>query len=521
MCTAPDHVFACQRRHFTIRLAAKGRFCLRADEQKMALLSEEFHRRIARIPAHGIGLSVDVYSPDVFSLLDELELRGLTYGYLEVFKASSRALGALRRRIPDARLAYHGEGIWLTQPDLRAAYPIEHELRSAASHLHALASAWINHECASKQIAGYSFGTYVPPLFTHDAAVITAWNARYVQQALDQLVDDPDGAGPLLLLEMPPLTYFKFGDLGVQEFFDAVVHHASCGLVLDVGHLWTVYRYSGGSSTTSLRSFVATFLDRFPLERVVQIHVAGLGPGATSAPPLDHASRRGDFLIDAHACPIPEVLFDMLDLILAHPRLCHLRGVALEVDTKPIGAIVAEFETFGKRYGERVHGLTHRPSSPRSGGGRPPSCAEQEEPECAGRVLALYDAYARAISGRVRPTETALPVGDQDGAGLDHYSRAYLPAEILDWGGTVRDIFPETCRRLDAEGISLVSFVGFWFRAPRPVTEPYDFFLIKLDRFVEFIRECLPQAEEQARREAQTMREAYSAANDVVSVCEE
>lgn len=485
----------------------------------MALLSEEFHRRVTRIPAHGLGLSVDVYSPDIFSLLDELELRGLTYGYLEVFKASARALGALRRRVPAARLAYHGEGIWLTQPDLLTAYPIEDELQSAASHLRVLESAWINHECASKQIAGYSFGTYLPPLFTHDAAVITARNVRYVQGRLDRLVDDPRGARPLLLLETPPLTYFKFGDLGVHEFFETVARHASCGLVLDVGHLWTVYRYSGEPSAASLRSFVTAFLDRFPLERVVQIHLAGLGPGTTSAPAGDGASPRGDFWIDAHACPIPEVLFDMLDLILAHPRLCHLRGVALEVDTKPVEAIVAEFDAFGKRYGERIRELTLQPSSPPTGGtATSQGAGERDEPGRSSRVLTLYDAYARVVSGRVQPGETALPVGDQDLICLEHYRRAYLPEEILDWGGTLRDMFPETCRRLDAEGIPLVSFVTFWFRAARPVTAPYDFFLIKMDRFVEFVRECLPQAAQQAQREAETMRDAYCAANDLVSV---
>lgn len=467
-------------------------------------------------------MSVDVYAPDVFALLDALTLRGLTYGYLEVFKASSRALGALRRRVPAARLAYHGEGIWLTQPDLLPAYPVEQELRSAVSHLKVLGSAWINHECASKQIAGYSFGTYLPPLFTRDAALVTAGNARYVQGALDRLFDDQGGTGPLLLVELPPLTYFGFGDLAPHEFFEIVARRASCGFVLDVGHLWTIYRYSGEHSVASLRSFVTAFLERYPLERVVQIHLAGLGPGSTSAPLAGRASPGGDCWIDAHARPIPEVLFDMLDLILPHPRLCHLRGVALEVDTKPVDGIVAEFEAFGKRYGERIRELTTRPAAPSAGGaGIPPAPPPPDRPDRAERVLALYGDYARVASGQVQPAETALPVRGQDPAWLEHYRRAYLPEEILEWGGALRDLFPETCRQLDAEGIPLVSFVRFWFRAPRAVREPYDFFLLKLDRFVEFVRECLPRAVEDTRREAETMREAYRAANDLVSVGEE
>ena len=44
---------------------------------------QNFQCRLRAIPPQGIGLSVDVYSPDLFELVKELRRRGLQPGYLE------------------------------------------------------------------------------------------------------------------------------------------------------------------------------------------------------------------------------------------------------------------------------------------------------------------------------------------------------------------------------------------------------------------------------------------------------
>ncbi|MBI5776559.1 MAG: hypothetical protein HY444_04135, partial [Nitrospirae bacterium] len=46
----------------------------------MTSIDQEFLKRVTRIPHHGLGLSVDVYTPDLFELVGELERRGLDYG---------------------------------------------------------------------------------------------------------------------------------------------------------------------------------------------------------------------------------------------------------------------------------------------------------------------------------------------------------------------------------------------------------------------------------------------------------
>ena len=54
--------------------------------------------------------------------------------------------------------------------------------------------------------------------------------------------------------------------------------------------------------------------------------------------------------IDAHAAPIPSILFTMLEQVLAHSNLVSLRAVALEVDTKPIEMIVEEYAEAVRRF---------------------------------------------------------------------------------------------------------------------------------------------------------------------------
>lgn len=135
----------------------------------------------------------------------------------------------------------------------------------ACAQLTALESAWLNHECATKYMAGYAFGTYLPPLYSDLSARVTADNLCFLQDQLDRQVRLQGGHTPLVLLEMPPLTYFACGSLPIADFFRMVIQRTPCGLVLDIGHLWTVYRYTGAWRQQSLQAFAAEFLEAFPL----------------------------------------------------------------------------------------------------------------------------------------------------------------------------------------------------------------------------------------------------------------
>jgi uncharacterized protein len=449
--------------------------------------STTFRRRWADVPTLGVGLSVDVYSPDLFDVVASLDAAKMPCGYFEVFKATGPALADVRRRMANAALPYHGEGLWLTHPNLLRDSGTMEALTTVVEHGRILDSPWINLECASKSIAGYQFGTYLPPPFTPAMADVIARNASALQEYLE----------PVLLLELPPLTYFGYGELSPALFFRRIAQQAPCGFVLDIGHLWTHWRY--GAERMPLRPWLHAFLRDFPLERVVEIHVAGLDRHPCDDGEPDHQPPRW---LDAHPAAIPEVLFEMLEAVLQQPRLSSLRGVALEVDGKDIDVIVQEFGDFQRRFGSRVDAAIEQPKR----------C---QEPFWRGeRFLAPFPdssnaermvrEYAETAVG-ARPVECHRPwYGD-----VARYQRAYLPYEILTWGGDLEAMFPETCRVLDRHGVPAHRFVSWWFEQPRPSLESYDFFLLKLERFVDFVTERLPIARAMASAEAELLRRGY------------
>jgi uncharacterized protein len=474
---------------------------------------QHFQRRADTVPKLGLGLSVDVYSPDVAELVTRFEGLASQPAYLEIFRASTTALRAVRQYLTGVPLTYHGEGLWITQPDFSSAPSFEDELNEVASELNILCSPWLNHECATKQMEGYSFGTYLPPLYTAESANLVAGHITLVQERLDKSRRPDDEYGPLFLLEMPPLTYFMAGTITVPEYFTRVTERTPCGLVLDIGHLWTVYRYTAASRQSSLERFVERFLDEFPMERVIEIHIAGLSrhEAGRSAAVQDGYPE----WIDAHAAPIPAVSWTLLDQVLAHPRLRQLRGVALEVDTKPLELIVEEFAFARGRVGPVIERLlANETRGAHAGSERPDGGNHTLDSEVDRRSLqADYVHYAQVVSGQAPPAGPAWEAVADDPSGLERYIQEYLPHEILHWGGELTDMFPETCRILHHEGLSLNDFVPWWFQRSRPADGPYDFFLLKIDRFLEFVTDRAPALVGSARREAEVLRQAYQEAN--------
>ena len=482
-------------------------------------MQSEFTQRAKSLPAHGLGLSVDVYSPDLLHLVQALREAGLEPGYLEVFKATTSAMQWVRRQLPDIKLPYHGEGLWSTQPEFPDSISGRQGVAEACAQITALHSAWLNHECATKQMAGYAFGTYLPPLYTELSARMTAENLAYLQCRVDQYARG-NGIDPaLVLLEMPPLTYFGCGTLAIPEFFRTVTDRAACGVVLDIGHLWTVYRYTGSWRRQRLEEFAADFLDAFPMERVIEIHVAGLAEFAK--PPDCRAEADGSSLpywIDAHGAPIPEVLFDLFAQVLAHPRLTSLKGVALEVDTKPIAMIVEEFKQCRARFETRVNELQQSCTAALSPAtGRSAEMGQiltVDEREDLQRQYGTYVQFVTTQNPGSMPVDQSLLGGSLEN--LPRYRDSYLPHELLHWGGDLQDMFPRTCRSLCEAQIPLERFVPFWFSRPRSEQEDYDFFLLKIHRFVEFVGETCLSASAIVDGEAEELRAAYRAANEPI-----
>ncbi|MBS0171082.1 MAG: DUF692 family protein [Nitrospira sp.] len=486
-------------------------------------MKSEFTERANQLPILGAGLSVDVYSPDVLQLVRALGEAGLRPGYLEVFKATTSAMQWVRRQLPGVPLTYHGEGLWTTQPDFPQSPSGRQGVAEACAQLAALNSAWLNHECATKQMAGYAVGTYLPPLYTELSARMTAENITFLQAQVDARARQ-DGVDPaLVLLEMSPLTYFGCGAITIPRFFRLVTEQAACGVVLDIGHLWTVYRYTGAWRKQRVEDFVAEFLDEFPMERVIEIHVAGLAEFPASGDRVSTVEE-GDrpYWIDTHGAPIPPLLFEMLAQVLAHPRLRWVKGVALEVDTKPIAMIVEEYGRFVTRFDRSIaevqrQGLAASLAASPSETTPPVHVQRPLTAEQRMELQEQYRAYVQHVAiGTSLPMMGELSLLGGSGDDLIRYRTTYLPHELLHWGGELQDMFPKTCGLLAAAQVSLEQFVPVWFSQPRPEQDDYDFFLLKIDRFVEFVEQLCPSAATCVNTEAQELRDAYCAANEPI-----
>ncbi len=110
--------------------------------------------------------------------------------------------------------------------------------------------------------------------------------------------------------------YFHLGDpLGEPEFLRSILAAPRTHLLLDLHNVYTTAVNAGFEPER--------YIERLPLERVIEIHVSG---GSYSEPtwlPSGRALR-----LDSHDSAVPEEVWRLLDWTL--PRCPHLRGVTLE-----------------------------------------------------------------------------------------------------------------------------------------------------------------------------------------------
>ena len=207
-----------------------------------------------------------------------------------------------------------------------------------------------------------------------------------------------------------------------------------------------------------------------------------------------------------------------LTSILTRGELTSLKGIALEVDTKPIPRIIEDFTNLKETLSEweadagrarrtgnemRIDGN----SSPEGYGGITEADRDRLSQDYSNLVLGVT-----TDSPALEP-HSDLSVTEEEG--WRTYSRSYLQYEILEWGGNVKEMFPETCAGLEKEGIELSRFTTFWFQEPRGSAQPYDFFLLKIRVFVEFVRLTLPAYRSIVEKEAQELIDGYELANQL------
>jgi len=122
----------------------------------------------------------------------------------------------------------------------------------------------------------------------------------YTKQTLERVsahVDEvQQTVGRRMLLENPS-TYILFEDSTIDEidFLDTIAERTGCGLLLDVNNVMV--------SAVNHRLDAFAYIDRFPVERVGEIHLAGYDET------VDGAGDR--LLIDAHNSTVADDVFSL------------------------------------------------------------------------------------------------------------------------------------------------------------------------------------------------------------------
>lgn len=172
------------------------------------------------------------------------------------------------------------------------------QLRWFAGHFN---TAWVSDHLSFSSVNGqYSYDLFPLPFSRN--------SARYVA---DRILAAQEKIGrPLIIENIPYYVDSPEGDLREAEFISTVAEFADCCILLDLNNILV--------NSINHKFDAQRFVQSLPLERVVQIHMAG------------HA-RYGDRAIDTHGASIAEIEFEMLQSVL---QAVPVNGIMIERDQR-------------------------------------------------------------------------------------------------------------------------------------------------------------------------------------------
>lgn len=253
-------------------------------------------------PFLGLGLGIDVFNaaPDWRALVAR-NPRCAAFDFLEVYTRGEPGLASeVREGVPPGfLLAYHHSGFEPVYP----ARPSAGAVRAAAENLRALEAPWCVEELAHRTVDGRYLDFFMPAILSEESARVAVANVRELGRRL-----------PVPVIPENPPYQLPVGPLHVLEYLALVSRGAPVPVVLDLGHLYSFQLARGLDALEGL--------DALPLDRVLELHVAG-------ATVLERDGVRLYEDVHGAARILPAVL-DMLGEVA--PRCPGLRAVTIEVE---------------------------------------------------------------------------------------------------------------------------------------------------------------------------------------------
>ena len=144
-------------------------------------------------------------------------------------------------------------------------------------------SPWVaeHFQCLHTQDRSRSLDYVFPPLYTEEFLQSFCENALVLQDAVE---------APLVMENIPGFFSVNRAQMTEAEFLRRFFGRTGCGFLIDVPHIWLAAYYRGIDAQQ--------YLQDFPLDRVVEIHVAGVeydrdlqGPWIAPIPPTEEILR--------------------------------------------------------------------------------------------------------------------------------------------------------------------------------------------------------------------------------------
>jgi uncharacterized protein (UPF0276 family) len=241
----------------------------------------------------GVGYRGELHDGIASHATDVEWLEIITEHYIDTPPERLMLAQELRRTFP---LIPHGIEMSIGTPgELDESY-----LAAVTDFVAAIDAPWFSDHLCYTRAGGVALGDLTPLPRTREMASTVAAKAQQAQNAV----------GAPFLLEN--ITYYVDipAELSEAEFISLVMEQCECGLLLDLTNVYTNAVNHGFDAID--------FLDSLPLERVVQIHVAG-------------GVWNGQVLIDSHDHPVPEQVWSLLGHVVER---APVKGVLLERDSR-------------------------------------------------------------------------------------------------------------------------------------------------------------------------------------------
>lgn len=254
----------------------------------------DFHDTKKLLPNLGIGLGLrrELASQTLESKsrIDWLEL--VPENYMGLGGACRERLDSAREQFP---LVTHGINLSIgSTDDLNAEY-----LRKLKQLLDYIDAPWFSDHLCFTSCDGIYMHDLLPLPRSKEAINLIAEKVKRVQGTIER---------PFLLENISYYMNVPGSEMNDSQFLAEVVEKADCGLLLDVNNVYV------NSLNHDFDPF--QYLDQIPLERTVQIHVAGHKQGV-------------DYVIDTHGSSVVEPVFQLLQYVLER---VEAKGVMLERD---------------------------------------------------------------------------------------------------------------------------------------------------------------------------------------------